>query len=144
MTRFPYAPQLLEKAIKAAYFLCLFDKVVEHYQSLIPLQLPMVDRETQGFFENAEVVLSLGIPIDSLHMLSNILESIRLKHHFDIRTLDLSLIDTEETQELFSWIGTSSNVDATIEMNMELCEMLACQPNIDLGNMTVAFRACQN
>lgn len=141
---FPHAPVLLVSAVKLAYFLGLFDKVVEHYQALIPLQLAVIDEKTEGFVQNAEIVLSLGIPEPSLHQLSDILESIRLKHGADIKTINLSLIPTEETQEMFNWIETTSNVDITVEMNMELCEILASQPDIDLGNMTVAFRACQH
>jgi hypothetical protein len=141
---FPHAPKLILSALKSAYFLELFDKVAEHYRALIPLQLVDIDQQVQDFFQNAEIVLSMGIPEPSLHRLSDILESIRVKHGADIKTINLSLIPTEETQELFNWIETSSNVDTTVEMNMELCEMLANQPDIDLGNMTVAFRACRH
>lgn len=143
LSLFPHAPKLVLSAVKSAYFLGLFDKVVEHYQALIPLQLAGVVEQVEGFVQNAEIVLSLGIPEPSLHKLSDILESIQLKHGADIKTINLSLIPTEETQELFNWIETTSNVDTTVEMNMELCEMLASQPDIDLSYMTVAFRACQ-
>lgn len=140
---FPHAPKLILSALKSAYFLELFDKVIEHYQALIPLQLVGMDEQSRDFVKNAESVLSLGIPVPGLHKLSDILESIRLKHGADIKNINLSLVPTEETQELFNWIETTSNVDTTVEMNEELCEMLANQPEIDLGNMTVAFRACQ-
>lgn len=141
---FPHVPKLILFAVKSAYFLGLFDKVVEHYQALIPLQLSNMDEQVEYFVQNAEIVLSLGIPEHSLHKLSDILESIRLKHGADIKTINFSLIPTEETQELFRWIETTSNVDTTVEMNIELCEMLASQPDIDLNNMTVAFRGCQH
>lgn len=141
---FPHAPKLILSALKSAYFLELFDKVVEHYQALIPLQLGNIGEQLEGFVQNAKTVLGFGIPVPGLHKLSDILESIRLKHGADIKNINLSLIQTEETQELFNWIETSSNVDTTVEMNMELCEMLASQPDFDLGNMTVAFRACRH
>ncbi|PPD44904.1 MAG: hypothetical protein CTY16_11110 [Methylobacter sp.] len=141
---FPHAPNLLLLAVKYAYLLGLFDKVVEHYQALIPLQLVGIEQEAECFFHNAKRVLRLGIPESSLHKLSNILESIRLKHDASIKKINLSLIQTEETQGLFNWIETTSDVDTTVEMNMELCELLASQSDIDLGNMIVAFRACQH
>jgi len=142
LSLFPHAPKLILSAVESAYFLGLFDKVVEYYQALIPLQLVGMEQQAEYFVHDAKRVLGLGIPESSLHKLSDILESIRLKHDAGIKKINLSLIQMEETQGLFNWIETTSDVDTTVEMNMELCELLASQSDINLGNMTVAFRAC--
>ncbi|PKD41986.1 hypothetical protein CWO84_02880 [Methylomonas sp. Kb3] len=143
LSLFPHAPKLITDAVNSSYYLGLFDKVLEHYQTLLPLQLPQFEEQVNDLVSNAEIVLNFGIHTDTLHKLSDILESVRIKYGPGIRTVSLSLLDTEENRELFQWIETSSDVETTVEMNFELCEILASRADLDLKDMTVVFRAYQ-
>lgn len=134
---FPGSAELIEKAIEVTMTLGFYKEAFKHYQDLKKLQPHEINPFVESLVKGITQALMINIPDNTLNRLSYVVEDIRIKHA--AKPLGISLSDHEGV--LFQWIETSADVDTTVDMNFELADTLASETDIDLNNISVAFRA---
>lgn len=134
---FPGSAELIEKAIEVTMILGFYKEALDHYKDFKKLQPHEINPVVESMVKGITEALNINIPETTLNRLSYVVEDIRIKHA--AKQLGIGL--THHEGVLFQWIETSADVDTTVDMNFELADALASETDIDLNNISVAFRA---